>query len=49
MYQLTLLGGNQREEARKKAQKKLQEQTKKKGAGDKDGNKGQKLTDRKTR
>lgn len=43
------LGGNQRELARQKNQKKQQDVTKKKGANDKDGNKGLTLEERKHR
>ena len=43
------LGGNQRELARAKNQKKQQELSKKKGADAKDGNKGQSLEERRRR
>ena len=42
-------GGNQRDLAREKNQKKLQEQQKKKSAADKTGNKGLSLEERKHR
>ena len=44
-----MTGGNQRDLAREKNQKKLQEQAKKKGASDKTGNKGMSLEERKHR
>ena len=44
-----LLGGNQRDLARAKAQKKQQELNKKKNAAEKDGNKGLTLEERRHR
>ena len=46
---LIVSGGNQRELARQKNQKKQMEQQKKKGADNKDGNKGMSLEERRQR
>ena len=49
LFHLYLSGGNQREKSREKAAKKQKEADKKKGAGQKDGNRGLTLEERRHR